>query len=143
MGSIVSHKSGIYSIINLIDGKKYIGQSKSLTTRWRQHKSDLKYNRHKNKHLQNAVDCYGIENFGYKILEECPIELRDEKERYWINYFNTVDRQYGYNNESGGNLLKTFSEESRRKMSENAKKRTLSEETKRKIGEASKGKNIA
>jgi group I intron endonuclease len=140
MYKIKVQRSGIYGIINLLDGKIYIGQSKDLNGRWRQHKSDLKYNRHRNSHLQSAVNIYGIENFHFVILEECTIDRRDERETYWISYYKSMNRDYGYNNESGGNANKTFSSDTRLKMSVYAKKRVFSEETRRKIGQASKGK---
>ena len=44
---------GIYCIENLVNHKKYIGQSKDIFKRWRQHRSELNTNIHYNSHLQN------------------------------------------------------------------------------------------
>lgn len=53
-------KIGIYCIENIINGKKYIGQSINLKDRLYGHKTKLKHNKHKNRHLQFAVNKYGI-----------------------------------------------------------------------------------
>ena len=42
----------------------------------------------------------GVENFSYEIIEECPREQLNEKERYWIDYFESQD--FGYNETKGG-----------------------------------------
>lgn len=56
---------GIYYIKNLVNGKKYIGSSKNLTKRLRDHKSALRVGRHHNIHLQRAWNKYGEENFKF------------------------------------------------------------------------------
>lgn len=43
---------------------------------------------------------YGIENFSFEIIEECKKEELNDKEKYWINYFNTFFN--GYNLTTGG-----------------------------------------
>ncbi len=110
---------GIYCITNKIDGKVYIGQSTNITERFRHHKSELKYNRHKNSHLQNSWNKYGLENFEFSILEKCNIDDLDRLERFYINKYNSMDREFGYNRESGGNAKKCASLETRKKISEN------------------------
>lgn len=62
-------KSGIYKIINKIDGKYYVGSSQNIKHRWERHRSNLKKNKHWNRHLQNAYNKYGIDNFEYVIVE--------------------------------------------------------------------------
>lgn len=109
---------GIYCIENLANGKKYIGQSINITYRFYQHRSDLKYCRHRNKHLQWAWNEYGADNFKFYILEECPCEQLDDKERFYISFFDTMNQNCGYNFESGGNARKTASDETRQKISE-------------------------
>ena len=59
--------------------------------------------RETNKRLYQAIQEFGIENFTFEILEECPSEELDSKEAFWIDYFNSkVD---GYN-ATVGNALK-------------------------------------
>lgn len=60
---------GIYIIQNLINGNIYIGSSSNIKRRFSQHKSTLRHNTHKNKHLQNAWNKYGEENFEFIIIE--------------------------------------------------------------------------
>lgn len=95
-----SNTSGIYCITNLVNNKKYIGQTYNLNYRWRTHKNDLKAKRHHNKHLQYAWDKYGEDNFKFNILEYCSVDLLDERETYWIKFYDTV--QKGYNLADGG-----------------------------------------
>lgn len=108
---------GIYCIENTVNGERYIGQSVNMYTRWKQHKNDLNNGTHCNEHLQNAWDCYGEKSFKFYILEECALELLDEREIYYIQLFNVEDREYGYNIESGGNVNKVVPLETRQKMS--------------------------
>lgn len=61
------------------------------------HYNTLKSNTHVNKHLQNAWNNYGEECFEFNIIEKCENDLLNEKEKYWINYFNSSDNKYGYN----------------------------------------------
>ena len=49
---------GIYAIHNIKTDKYYIGQSKDIEHRWKQHKSRLKNNKHENEHLQNSYNKY-------------------------------------------------------------------------------------
>ena len=139
---IKNHKSGIYMILSKANNKVYVGQSSSLTTRWKYHKWELVNNKHKNRHLQKAFNIYGLENFEYKILEYCEEDTINEREKYWIAHYESTDAKYGYNFQSGGresNKGKTFSEETRLKMSKSQKGRKLTEEHKRKLSISKKG----
>lgn len=95
-----SNESGIYCIRNKINNKRYIGQSDNLNNRWKRHKSDLKCGTHFNRHLQSAYDKYGLDNFEFIILEKCSIELLDEREVFWIDYYDSKNN--GYNLAEGG-----------------------------------------
>lgn len=96
--------SGIYCIENTINHKKYIGQSVNVYDRWRRHKAELKKNMHDNDYLQKSWNKYGEKSFKFMILEECSIDNLDEKEVYYIDLYNTLNRDYGYNLKTGGQL---------------------------------------
>lgn len=87
---------GIYKITNKLSGKTYIGQSNDIERRLKEHKYK------KDIPIELAIQKYGVENFIFEILEECPLNELDEKEKYYINLYNTY-RGNGYNcNEGGG-----------------------------------------
>lgn len=93
---------GIYKITNQINGKCYIGQSIDIEKRWKQHISDAKNsNRKKCPYFHKALIKYGIENFKFEILEECLIDKLNEREIYWIKFYNSYEN--GYNLTPGGN----------------------------------------
>ena len=87
--------TGIYLIENLINNKKYVGQSKNILARWSGHKCDSKT---RDLSLYCAMRKYGLENFKFSILEECPISELAKREDYWINYYNCfLPNGYNYN----------------------------------------------
>ena len=110
-------QSGIYCIENLITNKKYIGQSNNIHNRWRKHISELNRNSHFNDYLQNAWNKYGVNNFKFYVLEYCEPDKLDEREKYYIDLYCTVNRNHGYNLKSGGQTNISYSEETRKKMS--------------------------
>jgi group I intron endonuclease len=66
--------SGIYKIINRVNGKYYVGSSISIIGgkgRWANHKGKLKYKRHENYKLQKDWDEYGKDNFDFVVVENC------------------------------------------------------------------------
>ena len=99
---------GIYCFKNLINGKRYVGQSIDIYQRYEQHiwRLDHKYFKRENKHLIYAWHKYGSENFEFTILEECKIEELDDREKYWIAYYDA--RRTGYNGTDGGKDANTY-----------------------------------
>lgn len=93
---------GIYSIANKTNGKMYIGQSKDIEKRFRQHKNHLNKNTHVNQHLQNAWDKYGEHSFNFNILLVCPEHELDTEEQKFIRLYATYKK--GYNLTWGGDF---------------------------------------
>ena len=96
---------GIYKITNKINGKSYIGKSKNIENRWRYHIQRKNSEKEYEKALYRAFRKYGVENFLFEIIEIIPNYDNDilvnQREQYWIKYFNTFG-QYGYNETIGG-----------------------------------------
>ena len=91
----------IYKITNIINNKLYIGKTvNTIEKRFNQHKNESKTERAKNRPLYRAINKYGIENFEIEIIEECNYDILNEREIYWINYYDTYNN--GYNATLGG-----------------------------------------
>ena len=82
--------TGIYKITNLVTQKHYIGQAVNIEKRWKEHC------RRVDQYIDQSIHKYGIDNFSFTILEECPIEKLNEREDYWIKYYNSIVPN-GYN----------------------------------------------
>ena len=106
----------IYSILNKLDGKIYVGQSVNPNKRKTDHFRALRKGIHHNAHLQRAWDKYGEDAFEFNILENCTDDKLNDNEDWWISYFDSTNRDKGYNLESGGNSNYTISEETRAKF---------------------------
>lgn len=80
----------------------------------------------------------GIENFSFEILEECPKDLLDERERFYIAQYNSSLKAYGYNLTTGGKgYAGTHSEEHNRKIAEAKKGRKIAPPTKETLAKSS------
>lgn len=95
----------IYKITNNINKKVYIGQTNNLKKRWNEHKrlgnSNNSSKKSINSKLYSAMKKYGVENFTIEVIEE-PTENYNEREKYWIKYYHSNERDKGYNIASGG-----------------------------------------
>ena len=89
---------GIYMYENKINKKVYIGQSKNLEQRHKQHifRSKNSGSSEYNSILHQAFRKYGIENFEYIILEECAIGDLNSRELYYINKFDSFNNGYNF-----------------------------------------------
>jgi group I intron endonuclease len=81
--------TGIYRIINVVNGKFYIGSTATLgfQKRWYSHLKNLKSGNHPNQHLQHSWNKHGEQNFKFEILEHCLPNECITREQY---YFNTL-----------------------------------------------------
>lgn len=91
---------GIYKITNKTNNKCYIGQSVDIEQRWSKHLSTFRGNATPDYKIYRAFAKYGINNFTFEVIEECEEALLDEREIYWINYYNSFNQ--GYNMSLGG-----------------------------------------
>lgn len=89
----------IYKIVNNINGKVYVGKTKSPAERCNSHFREYK-NKNNNKTLYKAMRKYGEQNFEFRIIEKCEDAFWEEREKYWIAYYNSL--KDGYNMIEGG-----------------------------------------
>ncbi len=91
----------IYKIINDINDKVYIGKTlSSIEERFKQHKKDSLKESEQIRPLYRAMRKYGIEKFHIEKVEECPLEILSDREKYWIEFFSSYKN--GYNATIGG-----------------------------------------
>lgn len=88
---------GIYKITNNLNGKFYIGQSNDINRRFQEHCTKWQSSRIP---VDLAIHKYGKENFSFDIIEECPLNKLNEREKYWIKTLDAIKN--GYNCTEGG-----------------------------------------
>lgn len=85
--------SCIYLWTNLVNGKKYVGQ----TTCFHRRMKTYRYT-YPNAYMEHAVKKHGVDNFDITILErDVPLDKLDEREQYWLDYYQSYDADKGYN----------------------------------------------
>lgn len=106
----------IYKITNKINGKIYIGKTcRDIQTRWREHKS--RANQKEKFYLHNAIHKYGPENFSIEEIDKTEnIEEINILEQKWINYYNSTDKNKGYNLTNGGDGIQKYNWDEFRKL---------------------------
>ena len=129
--------SGIYSITNTFNGKRYIGRTVDLSKRKTCHAWRLNAGTHHNPHLQSAWLLHKS-YFSFDVLEHCAIDKLNEREIYWIAYYDSYAN--GYNRCIGGEATTgyVFSKQSKEKISLSNKGKKHSDDAKMRIGEASR-----
>jgi group I intron endonuclease len=105
---------GIYQIKNLINNHCYIGSSKDFTRRQQLHFSDLRCNRHHNRHLQFAWTKYKEENFIFEPLIACDPSMLLWYEQQFIDQLKP---EYNIFETAGSPKNHLVSSETRKKMS--------------------------
>lgn len=107
-------KSGIYKIQSTINSKFYIGSAERLNCRKNQHFSDLRLNKHYNKHLQRHYNKYGKDSLKFLVIEECEIDDLVTKEQYYID---TLKPKFNGRKIAESNRGHKFSEKTKKNMS--------------------------
>jgi group I intron endonuclease len=145
---------GIYKITSFF-GRIYIGQSKNIDQRFEYYKR-LKCR--PQIRLYNSLLKHGVDNHIFETIEECSIDLLNDRERYWQEFYNVLGKKgLNCNLVSTQNYPKVLSEETKLRISnsltgskhtEESKRKIIkglighlvSEETRRKISESNKNK---
>jgi group I intron endonuclease len=101
--------SGIYKIINKLNGKYYVGSSKNIFERWNIHLRNLNNCKHHSDYLQRAWNKYKPDNFVFEIVELVSYEKLKETEQNYLNKaFICENAESTYNasqNSTGGTCL--------------------------------------
>ena len=85
--------SCIYLWTNLVNDKKYVGQTTCFYRRMKTYRCT-----YPNAYMEHAVKKYGLDNFDITILEyDVPLDRLDEREQYWLDYYQSYDMDKGYN----------------------------------------------
>ena len=108
---------GIYSMTNIVNNKRLIGQTTNFRARFGRYNGLLVKGIYKNGHLQNAFKKYGTDNIRMELVNLCDRENLTEMENYFCKAFNTMDRNFGYNLKDPI-THSMISEETRKRMSE-------------------------
>lgn len=132
---------GIYKITSP-NGKIYIGQALNIYGRWGFHKSSFLKRKSK---LNSSFIAHGLENHLFEIVEICLESELNNKEKYYIKFYDTFETEHGLNLTDGGNSCR-LSEETKNKIKERHKEgkcgmhgKKHSEETKVKMSNSATG----
>lgn len=81
---------GIYKITNKATGEIYIGQSVNIAQRWKTHiKCGLGIDASSTNKLYNTMQHTGVWNFTFELLQQCSRDKLNEKERFWIEMYQS------------------------------------------------------
>lgn len=149
------NECGIYKITSIKHKTFYIGSSKNINKRRKEHFSELRRNSHCNSILQRIYNKYGENNFLIEVLELCPEEDQFIKEQYYIdilkpklNICKIVEKNFWSGKHhteetkekiSKANKGKKISDEHKKIISQSNKTRIVSDETRYKRSESLKG----
>lgn len=111
------NKNCIYIHRNKINNKIYVGKTKNIKERWS--RNGERYSGC--SYFYSAIQKYGWNNFEHIVIEEnIDNQHIDEREQYWIQYYNSNNKEYGYNLTTGGDGGE-LNLETRKKMSQSRK----------------------
>jgi group I intron endonuclease len=96
--------SGIYALVCQENGKIYVGSSINLRGRGWSHLGQLRKGKHGNPHLQSAWNKYGEDSFNIKILELCDAEKLLEREQFWMDHFEVIEKGFNLVPRAGGSV---------------------------------------
>ena len=89
--------SGVYCWLNLTNSKLYVGSTSAFRRRKGDYERELARGECHNRYLQAAWDKYGSEQFEFLVLERCRPSDCKVREQYWIDYYASACREFGYN----------------------------------------------
>lgn len=104
--------AGVYCIINLQTGQRYVGSTKDIAYRWYNHRSYLRGGKHENERLQADFNQYGESAFDFQVLEEVTdVRKLIEREQHYIDI---VKPEYNMAPNAGSTKGMTYTQKSKR-----------------------------
>lgn len=88
---------GIYLVTCVPNGRRYVGQSTNIYSRWRGHLCSMRNRHGKNTLMENCFHKYGEDSFVFEILELCDEDELVRCEEHWISKLHTRVREGGFN----------------------------------------------
>ena len=131
------NQSGIYEILNTVNGKRYIGSAKNFKVRWSRHLSLLRLNKHYSKYLQASWNKYGEDAFKFLPILTCSKSMLLFYEQQLLD---RVKPEYNTAPTAGNTLGIPCSDEKRKKISKAHTGKVLTEEHKAAIAAGTTGK---
>jgi len=119
----------IYKITNIQNNKVYIGQSiRPVEQRFRRHINDALSNI-LDTHFARAIRKYGEESFQIETIDSANNQDElNQKEQYWIRYYNSVENGYNETDaiyKCGGNTYRSKTEEEMSQIKEKIRQTKL------------------
>lgn len=134
--------SCVYVILNIRNGKYYIGSTRDLHKRWINHLNKLRNNKHHAIKLQRAFNKYGEESFQIRVLEVVDDTSKlIEREQMYLDHTECYKKGYNTNKEAHTFIRKSpLTEEHKRSISKGNTGKVRSEDVKKRISEALSGR---
>lgn len=130
--------SGIYCIINIHNGRTYIGSAINIYIRWHSHVQELKSGKHGNIYLRDAFKKHGLIGLVFSVVERVDDKTKlIEREQFYMERFKSlVPNGYNILPIAGSRLGTKASSETKVKLILARKTRITKDETRAKISAA-------
>lgn len=108
----------IYKITCIVNNKVYIGQTiRAMESRFKRHLNAAEKSVNSTIYFQRAIKKYGRDAFKIEKIDEANTQLElNEKEKYWISFYNSTNSNFGYNSALGGEGGNTYLNKSSKEM---------------------------
>jgi group I intron endonuclease len=134
---------GVYAVICIPTGRRYIGSSGNVKGRWAQHRSALRHGKHPRPQFQADWDSYGEGAFSFAVL--CQYSSEDERyslEQRYMDEAKALGLAYNSAPRADGNTGMKHTPETRAKVAAASSAAVRTEDWRRHAGEAQRGRII-